>query len=210
MSSTGSFWSATYSSLCSQLATSACCASCSNQGPYHRHCGCSLHAGLWKFEGPSSPKCQVKISSKKSRSGMFRSISVQNMGDKSLSASCSPCSSGEIHSPFNESSFETREKLADEECKSSTDDETNLTVTLMEELATLIQVVKEGEMGLEETHGDGNDGLRGCDSKRILARFRMARSVTDLCAYAGPDSKGFPVAAALKIESPRLPRPQVE
>ncbi|OAE23464.1 hypothetical protein AXG93_285s1210 [Marchantia polymorpha subsp. ruderalis] len=127
-----------------------------------------------------------------------------------LRPNASPSSSGEIHSPFDESSFETREKLADEECNASTDDETSLTVTLMEELATLIQVVKDGEVGLEEMHGDGNDGFRGGDSKRILARSRMARSVPDLCAYAGPDSKGPTVAAALKFESPGLTRPQLE
>ncbi|CAM6102954.1 unnamed protein product [Calypogeia fissa] len=134
--------------------TSACAHNCFDKNHYHRYCGCALHAIDSAFKGSParSPSSKVKVSGSGNRSGrMYRSISVQNFGEKKFQSCNISCnySGDEPASPaaFSPSSFSSSVSSLSQLGFGRDDLLSVETLTLVEELASFINLMKDEDAG---------------------------------------------------------------
>lgn len=141
--------------------TSACAHNCFDKNHYHRYCGCALHAIDSSFKGSSacSPSSKVKLSGPGGRSGrMYRSISVQNLGEKKFQSGNASCnySGDEPASPatLGQTSFSSSFSSLSQLSLGKDELQSVQTLTLVEELASFINMMNDEDVTLNSEHID--------------------------------------------------------
>jgi hypothetical protein len=144
---------------------------CGGKNHYHRHCSCALHSIDSGFKG--SPTCTpsntVKVNKDSSRR-MCRSMSVQNFGDKKFQSGHSNSGDDDAFSrppsPARKlgnftSSFSSLAQLEMEQ-----DDELSPeTVSLVEELASFIKLIKHEDPADSNIEVDDDETMSLCSER---------------------------------------------